>query len=51
MSFIREIEPGEATGELRAVYGELERQRGKVSSILKVHSLRPTALRAHLGLY
>lgn len=51
MSFIREIEPHEATGELRAVYGELERQRGKVSNILKVHSLRPSALRAHLALY
>lgn len=51
MSFIREIEPGEATGELRVLYGELERQRGKVSNILKTHSLRPSALRAHLGLY
>lgn len=51
MSFIREIEPREATGERGAVYAELERQRGKVSNLLKVHSLRPSALRAHLALY
>lgn len=51
MSWIREIEPAEADGELRAVYHELERNRGKVANILKVHSLRPAALRAHLALY
>ncbi len=51
MSYIREIQPGDATGELLTVYGELERQRGKVANILKVHSLRPGALRAHLALY
>lgn len=51
MSFIREIEPIDAEGELRAVYDELERRRGKIANILKVHSLRPPALRAHLALY
>jgi uncharacterized peroxidase-related enzyme len=51
MSWIREIEPDAAEGELRTVYDELERRRGKVANILKVHSLRPNALRAHLALY
>lgn len=51
MSFIREIEPTAAEGKLRRVYDELERRRGKVSNILKVHSLRPAALDAHLALY
>lgn len=51
MSFIREIDPADATDDLRAAYNELERRRGKVASIMKVHSLRPSALRAHLALY
>lgn len=51
MSFIREIEPADATGDLRAAYNELERRRGKIANILKVHSLRPSVLRAHLALY
>lgn len=51
MSFIREIEPVDATGDLRAAYNELERRRGKIANILKVHSLRPSALKAHLALY
>jgi len=51
MSWIREIEPAEAKGELREVYAELEHHRGKVANILKAHSLRPSALRAHLNLY
>lgn len=51
MSFIREIGPADATGELRAAYNELERRRGKIANILKMHSLRPSALHAHLALY
>lgn len=51
MSWIREIGPNEAEGELLEQYRELERQRGKVANILTVHSLRPSALQAHLALY
>lgn len=51
MSFIREIEPADATGDFRAAYNELERCRGETANILKVHSLRPSALKAHLALY
>lgn len=51
MSFIQQITPSEATGELRAAYDALERSRGKVANILQVHSLRPSALQAHLTLY
>lgn len=51
MSWIQQIEPADAEGELRTLYAELERQRGKVSNILKIHSLRPAAMQAHLGLY
>ncbi|MDX1498938.1 MAG: peroxidase-related enzyme [Woeseiaceae bacterium] len=51
MSWIEEIEASEADGELAALYDELVRQRGKVSNILKVHSLNPAALGGHLELY
>lgn len=51
MSWIQEIAPADAEGELRALYAELEGARGKVSNILTSHSLRPAALRTHLALY
>ena len=51
MSWIDEIEPDEAEGKLAEMYGTLTRQRGKVSNILKVHSLNPEAMGNHLDLY
>lgn len=51
MSWIREVEEREATGEIAALYEELREKRGKVSNILKAHSLRPAALQHHLDLY
>ncbi|MBW3549327.1 MAG: peroxidase-related enzyme [Proteobacteria bacterium] len=51
MSWIEEIAPEAAQGDLKNLYEELERKRGKVSNILQVHSLRPGALRGHLDLY
>lgn len=51
MSWIEEIEVGEADGKLSEIYTTLIRQRGKVSNILKVHSLNPDAMGTHLDLY
>ena len=51
MSWIDEIDVDEADGKLREMYAELVKQRGKVSNILKVHSLNPEALGNHLDLY
>jgi uncharacterized peroxidase-related enzyme len=51
MSWIEEIEVSEAEGKLAETYATLIEQRGKVSNILKVHSLNPDALGAHLNLY
>ena len=51
MSWIDEIEVGAADGKLQETYAELEKQRGKVSNILKAHSLNPEALGNHLDLY
>ncbi len=51
MSWISEIPVDEAEGELADVYRELTEKRGKVSNILKVHSLNPEAMQRHLDLY
>jgi len=51
MSWIEEIEVSEADGKLAEMYAQLMKQRGKVSNILKVHSLNPAAMGDHLDLY
>ena len=51
MSWIEEIEVSEADGKLAEMYAALVKQRGKVSNILKVHSLNPDAMGGHLDLY
>lgn len=51
MSWIDEIDVGDADGKLEAIYDELIEKRGKVSNILKAHSLNPVAMANHLDLY
>jgi uncharacterized peroxidase-related enzyme len=51
MSWIDEVEISEADGRLAEIYAELIQKRGKVSNILKVHSLNPEAMANHLDLY
>jgi len=51
MSWIKEVEVSEADGNLADMYAQLIEQRGKISNILKVHSLNPAALGDHLDLY
>ncbi len=51
MSWINEVEVSEADGKLAENYAALIKQRGKVSNILKVHSLNPDAMENHLDLY
>jgi len=51
MSWINEIEVSEADGRLAEIYEELVEKRGKISNILKVHSLNPEAMSDHLDLY
>src|SRR5210317_2061501 len=51
MSWIDEVEVSEADGRLAEIYKELVEKRGKVSNILKVHSLNPEAMGNHLDLY
>ncbi len=51
MSWIKIIEKEEATGALHDLYEHVESTRGKMSNILRVHSLHPKAMQAHLDLY
>lgn len=51
MAWIEEIEHDAATGELKTTYDELVKKRGKLSNIMKVHSLNPGAMQKHLDLY
>lgn len=51
MSWIREVDPGEAAGDLREIYREVGDRRGSIANIYKVQSLNPPALKAHLDLY
>lgn len=51
MSWVTTIDEAAATGRLQEIYGELKRERGKVANIMKVHSLNPQAMKAHMDLY
>lgn len=51
VSYIRVIHEDEADGKLFEIYDEIQRNRGRVSNILRSCSLDPKALRAHLDLY
>ncbi len=51
MSWIREVEESEAEGKLKDIYQEIIKSRGKLSNIMKVHSLNPKAMRAHMDFY
>jgi alkylhydroperoxidase family enzyme len=47
-SYINIIENDKASGLLKKMYEEFD---GKMANILKVHSLNPQSLRAHLDYY
>ncbi|MEO8439563.1 MAG: peroxidase-related enzyme [Spartobacteria bacterium] len=51
MSWIRTIEPGEAHGALGEIYERIAGPDGAVDNVLKIHSLRPHTLEAHMALY
>lgn len=49
--WISTVEPEAADAELRRVYEHVASSRGKLSDIMRVQSLRPNAMAAHLDLY
>jgi len=51
MAWIKTIKDGEVVGQLKKIYKKLISERGKVSNIMKIQSLNPSALKAHLELY
>ena len=51
MAWIRVISEDEAEGDLLAQYEGLIEPWGGVDNILKIHSLSPESLRAHVVLY
>lgn len=51
MAYIETINPQQAEGELKSIYDQVIESRGRVAEVLKLHSLNPASLTAHLDLY
>jgi uncharacterized peroxidase-related enzyme len=51
MAWIQVIDEQEATGDLKEIYDEILDARGKMSNIMRIQSLHPKAMRAHMDLY
>lgn len=52
MAWIKEISAVDATGKLKELYQRINgRTEGEVANILKVHSIHPDVMEAHLNLY
>lgn len=51
MPFIDIIEPEEASGNLKDIYGNLIKSRGKLAMVHKIQSLNPESITAHMDLY
>ena len=51
MAYIQTIEPEQARGELKTIYDNLIKTRGKIAEVHKIQSLNPEALVAHMDLY
>jgi uncharacterized peroxidase-related enzyme len=51
MAYIKTIDPGEASGVLKELYGRFSNPDGTVDNVIAAHSLNPASLEAHLGLY
>lgn len=51
MPYIKVINENEAEGKLKEVYDNITSARGKLSNIMKIHSLMPDTMIKHLELY
>ena len=51
MAWIETIPESEATPELKDAYDQVVSSRGKLSNIMRIHSLNPPAMQAHFELY
>ncbi len=50
-AWIGTVDEAEARNGLKALYDDVRRRRGRVSNVMKVHSLDPESMRLHLDLY
>ncbi len=51
MSWIEEIDEDDAGDDLRKVLNKVKGDRGKIANIMKVHSLNPSIMEAHMDFY
>lgn len=51
MPWIKVIDETEATGELKKIYESQALKAGALANILKIHSLAPRTLSAHMAFY
>ena len=51
MAWIKTVDEDGAQGDLKAIYGEQSELAGNLANILKIHSLAPKVLKAHLEIY
>ncbi|MBI1933086.1 MAG: peroxidase-related enzyme [Ignavibacteriales bacterium] len=51
MAWIKQINENEATGKLKQVYDEILNTRGKISNVMKIHSIDVDSMKHHLDLY
>ena len=51
MSFIQVIKESDAEGDLKIAYNNIIESRGKLSNIMRIHSLNPDAMLKHMELY
>ena len=51
MPWIDIVEENDESRKLKGIYDEIRKKRGKLSNILKIHSLNPDAMEKHMNLY
>lgn len=51
MPFIQTIAPENAQDELKLIYDQLLKSRGKIANVHQIQSLHPSSIRSHMELY
>ncbi len=51
MPWIEVVEENDSSGDLKEIYEKIVKKRGKLSNIMKIHSLNPIAMDKHMDLY
>jgi alkylhydroperoxidase family enzyme len=51
VAWIKTVDEADAEAILKGIYDDQGRQAGALANILKIHSLAPEVLKAHLAIY